>query len=158
MKPALILLTTTLAFIVLGISIFLFSSKVAALGPHVVISQIQVGATGKANQEFVELYNPNDTAASIAGWRLARSASNSAILNNLVASLSGTIKSHGYLLIANPSYTSATVSADFVYSATSSAITNNNTLYLFSDAGITSIDKVGMGTAQNSEGGAAPNP
>jgi hypothetical protein len=124
---------------------------------HVVISQIQLGATGKANAEFVELYNPTIDVVDISGWRLSkRSASISGTLTTLVSSMSGTIAPHGYFLITHPDYTNATVAADLLYS-NSSGIAVNNSVLLYSDAGKTIVDKVGFGTAQDVETTAYPS-
>jgi hypothetical protein len=124
---------------------------------HVVISQIQLGATGKANQEFVELYNPTIDVVDLSGWRLSkRSASISGTLTTLVSSMSGTIAPHGYFLIAHPDYTNATIAADILYS-NSSGIAANNSVILYSDTGKTIVDKVGFGTAQDVETAAYPS-
>lgn len=128
-----------------------------AAAAHVVISQIQIGGV-TANEEFVELYNPTDIAINMSGWRLSRKASASASFSTLVSNLSGSIAPHGYLLIAHPSYTNAAVSADILYSATSSGIAKDNTVALFSDAGITVVDKVGMGFAGDKETQTFQNP
>jgi len=41
---------------------------------HVVISEVQVGGT-LVDDEFVELYNPTNSAISLSGWRLRRKTS-----------------------------------------------------------------------------------
>ncbi len=115
-------------------------------GSNVVISQIQVAASASANQEFVELYNPTNASINMSGWRLIKEASSGA-KTNLVASISGTIASHGYFLIAHPSYSNPSIMPDLFYSASSSGIANNNTIVLYTDAGqATVVDKVGFGT------------
>ncbi len=118
---------------------------------HVVISQIQLRTTADADDEFVELYNPTDVAISLEGWRLSRkTATVSATPVNLVASLSGSIAPRGYFLItSNESLASA--SADRLYSNTTNHMAINNTVLLFSDAGSTVVDKVGLGTAADVE-------
>jgi len=122
----------------------------AANANHVVISQVKIsGAT--AGDEFIELYNPTGVSVDLSGWRLTRKTSTGASQTNLVASLSGTLAPKGYYLIANPASPLATNEADIVYSASSSAITTNNTVLLYSDAGTTVVDKVGFGTATDSE-------
>ncbi len=124
---------------------------------HVVISQIQLsGAT--ASDEFVELYNPTDSTIDIAKWRLIRKSSTGGSTQNLVASLAGTIKPKSYFLISHPNAVSST-NADVTYSSSASAMTTNNTITLFSDAGLTIVDKIGLGTAVESETSAfADNP
>lgn len=125
---------------------------------HVVISQIQLSGTGNAQDEFVELYNPTDATIEMTSWRLTRKSSTGGSIQNLVANLTGTIAPRSYYLIAHPSAGSASI-ADIIYSSSSSAMTTNNTITLFSDAGITVVDKVGLGTAGDAETAAfATNP
>lgn len=124
--------------------------KAATDNSNLVISQIQIaGAT--VSDEFVELYNPTNSSVNLSGWRLTQKTASSSAQTNLVASLSGTMQPYGYFLIANPASPLATSAADMVYSASSSAITTNNTVLLYSDAGNTLVDKVGFGTASDSE-------
>lgn len=132
-------------------------SIVKADTTHIVISQIQIsGAT--ASDEFVELYNPTDSPIDLGKWRLTRKTSTGGSVQNLVASLSGTIAPKKYFLVTHPAANSSTL-ADAVYSSSSSGMTTNNTITLFSDAGVTVVDKVGMGTAADIEGAAfADNP
>lgn len=132
--------------------------KIFSATEHIVISQIQIAGTGNTNQEFVELYNPTETNVDMSGWRLAKESSSGASLSNLVASMSGTIDPHKYFLIAHPQYSNPSLSVDRIYSSSSSGIANNNTVILFSDAGHTAIDTVGMGLAVDHETVNAPNP
>jgi hypothetical protein len=132
-----------LAAITLAAFLFILHSEyVSAATNHVVISQIEVGTTGSAADEFVELYNPTPNDVNLSSWRLSRKNSGGT-LGNLTTNLSGTIKSHGYFLIGSPTY-SGIPSLDLAYS-TGNTIANNNTVILFSDAGITTIDLVGIG-------------
>lgn len=124
---------------------------------HIIISQIQI-AGAIPNDEFVELYNPTDATINLSKWRLARetqagTASSSA---NLVASMSGTIAPRGYFLVTSPE-SMASGAADRKYS-TANHIASNNTVVLYSDAGVTLVDKVGLGTANDVETTAIPNP
>ncbi len=122
---------------------------VHAATDHVVISEIQVGGAAAAD-EFVELYNPTLSDVDLTGWRLRVGAS-----TNLVASMSGVIKGQGYILIANPAFTTIPVTPDFVYSASSSSITANSYISLLRKTGTSSFateDLVGMGTATSFEG------
>jgi hypothetical protein len=128
----------------------------AAPASHVVISEIQTkGVT--ADDEFVELYNPTAQDITMSSWRLTRKNS-SGTEGNLVASLSGTIKAHGYYLIAHPTKYLGLTTPDKTYSSTSSALANDNTVLLYSDAGVTLIDKVGWGAAMDKESSASANP
>lgn len=141
-----------IVLIIFGAAIFFTTSERAesAAADHLVISQAQIsGAT--AGDEFVELYNPTSSDIDLEGFRLKHETQNGATTSaNLVASMSGIIKSHGYFLITSPGYTGSVIS-DEQYSASSAAITSNNTILIYSDAGITLVDKVGMGSAQDFE-------
>lgn len=136
-----------------GVLLFIANNqpiRVLADTNHVVISQIQIsGAT--ANDEFVELFNPTTTSIDLSKWRLTRKTSTGTSSQNLVASLSGTIAPKSYFLITHPSSTAVNL-ADFEYSSSSSGMTTNNTVTLYSDAGVTVVDKVGFGTAADTEG------
>lgn len=124
----------------------------AAAASQVVISEIQLaGAT--ADDEFVELYNPTSSAVSLAGFRLTRKTS-TGTQSNLVASLTGSIPAHGYFLVGPPGFSGA----DATYSATMNRIAANNSILLYSDAGVTLVDKVGLGTATDSETAATVSP
>ena len=124
------------------------SSVQSAVATHLVISEVQIaGAT--ADDEFVELYNPTDSSVDLSGYRLTRKTS-AGTQATLVSSMSGSIASHGFFLVTNPGYTGSVLS-DLQYSATTSAIAANNTIVLYSDAGVTVTDKVGMGTATDNE-------
>lgn len=135
------------------------SKKVQAItASHIVISELQTGKAGVTTDEFVELYNPTSSDVSISGWRLTKknSSGNEAIL---VTSLSGTIKSYGFFLIAHSLAYSGSVSADIFYSAPSQNIANtSNSVVLYSDPGITQIDLVGFGSAPIKETASASNP
>ena len=143
------------------LALFLYStSSIKSAASHVVISEIQIIGTS-ADDEFVELYNPTDTEVVMDGWRLTRRTAAGGDTNesNLVSSLSGTIPPHSYFLIAQSDTTyDGPVAYDFLYSAQSNAIAANNTVILYSDAGITPVDMVGMGTATDTETLAAEVP
>lgn len=126
---------------------------------HVVISEIQIAGDGPdpASDEFVELYNPTDSPIVLDGWRLRRKNS-SGTEATLVLTLNGTIPAHGYFLIGHGTGYNGTTPLDQIYSAPSNALTNNYTVLLYSDAGTTLIDKVGMGTAVDNETSDTANP
>lgn len=124
---------------------------------HIIISQVQIsGAT--TTDEFVELFNPTGSDVDLAGWRLTRKTQ-SGSQSNLVASLSGTIPAGGYFLIAHSlAGYDGLVTPDTFYSAQSNNISSNNTVLLYSDAGVTRIDAVGLGTASDVETTSIANP
>lgn len=129
----------------------------AATATHVVISEIQILKVKASNHDqFVELYNPTSSSVDLTGWRLTRKTK-SGTQHNLVKSMSGIIPSHGFFLITPQSGFTGSVTSDEKYSG-SNFITTNNTVLLYSDAGKTLVDKVGMGTASDFNGSATVNP
>lgn len=135
---------------IVGFSYFLHSKNASAEpATHLVISEIQVGNTGEADDEFIELYNPTDSDIDMTNWRIGRKSASGNDQTDLVASISGTIPARGYFLFTTVEYTGS-APADQTYSATDSAIAANNTLILINDSDVV-IDMVGMGTAQASE-------
>jgi len=126
----------------------------AAGADHVVISEVQIAGT-TSTDEFVELYNPTGSDVDLSNWQLTRKTQ-SGTQTILVSTLSGTIKSHGFYLATSSTYDGST-SADVLYS-TDETISSNNTVLLYSDAGLTLIDKVGFGTAVDKEVATETNP
>src|SRR3989344_3939851 len=124
--------------------------QVYSVASHVVISEIQISGGSDADDEFVELYNPTDSSFDLTGWRLNKTNSGGSA-QNLVASMTGSIPAHGYFLVANPD-DYGVVAEDLTYSATTSAITSNSTVNLYSDSGTTLIDRVGFCIPFNAEG------
>jgi len=151
-----------LLLIISGSALYLlFSSprRVLSLATHVVISQVQISGDGadSSNDEFVELYNPTNSPIVMDSWRLTRKNS-TGVQANLVSDLSGTIPSRGYFLIGHATGYNGSLPLDEVYSAPSNALTNNYAVLLYSDAGITLVDKVGFGTGVDFETVATGNP
>lgn len=137
------------------LSLSFFVNQAQSVASHVVISEIQIDGDS-TNDEFVELYNPSGNPVDMTGWRLTKKTAGGT-QSNLVANISGTIAPHGFFLIAHPDFNGSTTS-DLVYSATSSGIAANNSVTLYSDAGATVVDVVGMGSAVASESAATANP
>lgn len=129
--------------------------NVFAAADHVLINEVQISGSN-ASDEFVELYNPTDINVGLTGWRLVRGSS-TGVEDNLVASISGQIASHGYFLIAHPGFTGSTT-PDLVYSAASNNIPANGSVTLYSDAGVTLVDRVGFGTSPLHETATVDNP
>ncbi len=127
----------------------------ASTANSVVISEVSI-AGFSTTDEFVELYNPTSNDINLQGWRLQRKSQTGATVENLISSMSGVIKAHGYFLVAHQTGYMGLVSSDATYTSTSLA--SNNTVLLYSDAGVTLIDKLGYGTATDHEGTAAANP
>ncbi|MFH2136606.1 MAG: lamin tail domain-containing protein [Patescibacteria group bacterium] len=140
---------------------FFISGKIslAATADHLVISEVQVAGI-TADDEFVEIYNPTDSPVDVTGWRLSRKTSGGTQSNLLTEFPALTIPAHDYLLIVSPEYNTTShgeITGDVLYSTTQHLATNN-TILLYSDAGITIIDKIGLGTATDKETATIPNP
>ncbi|MEK7606925.1 MAG: lamin tail domain-containing protein [Patescibacteria group bacterium] len=136
---------------------FLFPLSLRAqTASHLVISEVQVSGQ-KANDEFVEIYNPTNSPIVMNGWRLTKKIS-SGTQSNLVSNLNGTVPAHGFFLITPQSDYDGVVAGDVQYSQTSNFVTSNNTVLLYSDAGVALVDKIGFGSAGDFESGAIPVP
>ncbi|MFH1049122.1 MAG: PKD domain-containing protein, partial [Patescibacteria group bacterium] len=136
---------------------FLVGTARAEWAGHLVISEIQIGGAS-ATDEFVELYNPTGSVINLSGWRLTKkTASGTTVANLLTAFPDKNIPAFGYFLITHSTGYDGAVAADAVYS-TSSSLSSDNTIILYSDAGNTVVDLAGMGAAINFEGAIAENP
>lgn len=127
------------------------------IATHVVISEIQLGGT-LADDEFVELYNPTASAVSLDGWKLRRKTAGgteSSLVSDFGAGAS--IGAHGFFLIAPPDVDYDGPAADITYSNTTNRLAANNTVLLY-DPFDAVVDKVGLGTAGDSETAAVSNP
>jgi hypothetical protein len=123
---------------------------------HVVISEVQI-AGANSTDEFVELYNPTNTAVNLTNWRLtSKTAGESALDQDIIAAtMSGTISSHGYFLIAHVNFDGSPTPNQIYYGP--NTISDNNTVLLYDDTNKL-IDKVGMGNAFDREGDPLPTP
>lgn len=126
----------------------------------VLINEIQIaGAT--ADDEFIELFNPNDFSVDLTNWRIARrNASGKEYPLVSAAKLKGAvIPGRGYLLLGRDSGYAGAAKADILW-AKSSGIAENNAIILFgkNEDGVVIVDKVGFGSAFDFEGAPAPNP
>jgi len=117
--------------------------------PKLIISEVQFGADVDKDDEFIEIYNPNDQEVDITCWYLEKYSS----LSNQTATpssqtllpktkSSGIIKPHGFYLIASKNY-SGTTTPDYVYTE-NYYISKNNSLILKKPNGEIS-DLVGYG-------------
>lgn len=68
-----------------------------------VINEVQTGGAGGASDEWVELYNPCSQAVTLSGWTLKYRAA-TGVTDIAVASLTGSIPSHQWYLVANTAY------------------------------------------------------
>jgi hypothetical protein len=126
-----------------------------SVADHVVISEVQTRGATSTHDEFVELYNPLSNPVDMTDWRLSRRTPGGTRYNLLTTFPPCAIPAFGYFLIAHPSVYTDT--RDAAYS-TSQSIASSNTIILYSDAGLTVVDMVGMGSATVSETATISNP
>lgn len=124
---------------------------------HLVISEIQItGESGFSTDEFVELYNPTNSAIPLTGWKLTKKTASGSEYDLLMAFPDRSIPKGGFFLVSHPTGYSGSMLPDAVYS-TENSIASNNTVILYDAAG-NILDTVGMGTTTIFETAAAPNP
>ncbi|MBL8919844.1 MAG: DUF4215 domain-containing protein [Myxococcaceae bacterium] len=137
---------------------------------HVVISELQVGVTGSAADEFVELYNPTNAPVNIGGWVLQyRSDTGASYQNKATIPMGTTMPPRRYFLIT--SVRNASAGTGFT-GAMASDLATAGALGLSGIAGhvrigpalstsvtdMNAVDTVGYGAAAGPEGMAAPVP
>ncbi len=149
----------SLTFILVQFTIALSTYNVlfvhAASSSHIIMSEIQIGATGFSTDEFVELYNPTDTPVEITGWQLIKRTASGGAFPLVDSFPAFTIPAHGYFLIAHPTGYRGTVISDARYTTTNS-LSSDNSAELVNPLGI--VDLVGWGAATHVEGAAAVTP
>ncbi len=151
---------------------FLFSATsaqaIVGIADHVVISEIQTASvlTGGVNDDFVELYNPTNSAIDLGSWSVQRTTGSGSGLYR--KQLAGTIPAHGFYLIVRDNTNTTPellAKADILASGSSFSLADNNIVYLVSNIeNITGsddtdiVDFVGWGNASFFEDATAPNP
>ncbi|MDI6602601.1 MAG: helix-hairpin-helix domain-containing protein [Patescibacteria group bacterium] len=131
----------------------------------ILISEIQIASISNTNDEFIELYNPNDQEVDISQWSIQISYSTSTIVYKKNFESGNKISAKGYFLIVNASSSDQNLLnlAGMVHKSFS--LSKNNTVYLVknreqiesaTDSDI--IDLVGFGQNVFSEGNHAPTP
>lgn len=118
----------------------------ASASTHIVISEVQVAGANSASEEFVEVYNPTSFDVTLTAWTIEYKSATSADIPSSwtkKASLSGTIKAHGYYLAAPKSYIAA---SDTEWMSTLAATAGNVRL---KDKDGLVIDQLGYGATAN---------
>lgn len=119
----------------------------SAMASHLVISEIQI-AGGAATNDFVELYNPTDTAIELDDFRLVkRTATGSADTSIVSFAADDVIPAHGFFLWCN-TVIAGVLGCD---SSNGGTVANNNSVALRLGAEDTGavIDAVGIGAVNN---------
>lgn len=127
----------------------------AAPASHIVMSEIQIGATGFSTDEFIELHNPTDVPIDITGWQLVKRTASGGAFPLVDAFAAGTIPAHGYFLVAHPTGYRGAIAPDARYTTVNS-ISADNSVELVNSLGV--VDVVGWGTASHVENASAPTP
>lgn len=114
---------------------------------HVVISEVQItGGVGKANNDFIELYNPTNQPINISGWKLRKRKQNGDESSIKIFSQGKFIPAHSYFLWANSENNfHLTIGAD---EWSTSYLTENNSIALFDNEG-NLIDALAWGSGHN---------
>jgi hypothetical protein len=109
----------------------------------ILINQIMLGQNEGAKNEFIELYNPNDTPINLGNYALKKKSSSgnevSLITNKF---FTGIISAKSYFLISSPEF-GPQIKADLYYS-NSNSLSKNNTIILYNNDNKIS-DKLGYG-------------
>jgi len=116
----------------------------------ILINEIQItGGAGKTENDFIELYNPNNFQVNLNGYRLVKRTKTGTSDTNIKSWTSDSyIPANGYYLWANSGYTDISPAPDITTAATISD--NNGVAIRFGPADTgTIIDSVGWGEAQN---------
>lgn len=137
------ILSILLSFLIISY-INLAGNVLSAPANHIVISEVQVYGTS-SGEDFIELYNPTDTAIDLANYRLVKRTSSGMTDSNIVSFQSGDeIPAHGFFLWCNNSI-SESLNCD---RSTSQTVSNNNSIGLRDgevDTG-TLVDSVTLGS------------
>ena len=116
----------------------------------ILISEIQItGGTGKSNNDFIELYNPNNFQVNLNGYRLVKRTKTGTTDSSIKSWTSDAlIPAKGYYLWANNDYSDIAATPDI---RTSTTLADDNGVAIrfgAEDIG-TIIDGVGWGLAAN---------
>lgn len=131
----------------------------------VLISEIQIKSASSSDDEFIELYNPNNDEIDISQWSIQKSYSTSTTIYKKNFEGGNKIPAKGYFLIVYASSTDQNLLnlADMAHKTFNLA--SNNTIYLVADqekienaSDINIVDMVGFGENVFSEGNPAPIP
>ena len=117
--------------------------------PKILINEIQT-AGDNSQDEFIELFNPNQREVDLTGWSLKKKTASGKEMTLVSAQgFQGKIPSLGYFLIVPPISDAdhgyqGEASPDLYYSNHSSTVADNNTVLLYNPSGELA-DKVGFG-------------
>ncbi len=121
----------------------------------IIITEVRVSGAVTTTDEYIELFNPTNSAINLSGWKLIKKTAGGST-STLVSDFGETtILPRHYFLITHNNYTDL-AAADFHYTNLSSSIASDNTILIY-DQTNNLIDKIGYGNAGDFSGTAAPN-
>ncbi|MEK7631607.1 MAG: lamin tail domain-containing protein [Patescibacteria group bacterium] len=135
--------------VIIGIMLIPTVPLRAAPAAHIVMSEIQIGATGFSTDEFVELHNPTDSPVDITGWQLIKRTASGGTFPLVDVFPALILPAHGYVLIAHPTGYRGAAVPDMRYTTTNS-LSADNSVELINPIGV--VDVVGWGAATIVEG------
>ena len=142
-------------FSTLSLSIAVPSTMAAPDNSTAVISEVYGGGGNKGasfSHDFIELYNPTDTAIDLTGWSVEYFASTGNSGGKIT--LSGTIAPHGYYLVQGAAGNGQSQALPTPDAEGKVAMSSTNGSVQLADATGTTIDLVGYGAASKFEGSA----
>ncbi|MDE2144506.1 MAG: lamin tail domain-containing protein, partial [Patescibacteria group bacterium] len=122
--------------------------------PKLLITEVQLASSSSTKDEFVEIYNPNDTELDLTGWSVMKKTKTADSFSTFAKAdlFNGkSIKSKSFLVIAN---SEGGVSGDIF---TTYGVSEDNSVAIKNpNHGV--VDNVGWGEAGDCEGMCAPQP
>lgn len=152
-RPGIVALAA--GFSTLSLSIAVPSTMAAPDNSTAVISEVYGGGGNKGasfSHDFIELYNPTDTAIDLTGWSVEYFASTGNSGGKIT--LSGTIAPHGYYLVQGAAGNGQSQALPTPDAEGKVAMSSTNGSVQLADATGTTIDLVGYGAASKFEGSA----
>ncbi len=108
--------------------------------PKLFISEVMTGSSVSAQDEFVELYNPNDVAVSLTDWDIRRKSATGkeSLFVSALRLKNKTIPPYRYFLIAHDGGYTGKVLSDALWPKSYSLSATKGALVLYNPAGIVS--------------------
>jgi hypothetical protein len=134
---------------------------------HLVISEIQTSGDGGAKDEFIEIYNPTDSAISIGTWSIQYKPATSATIYKKNFDTGDSVAAYGFFLVARRPEDGYNGPAADMEHASFEMAADNGHIFLVNDKDFLTdpntdpniVDKVGYGsTADSPEISPAPSP
>lgn len=159
-----------------GLQVMTLPAAHAAGATHLVINEVYGGGGNSGapyTNDFVELFNPTDSALSISGWSIQYTSAAGTSIGSNITALSGSVAPHGYFLVreaagATPSTSlpTADLTGAINMSGTAGKVFLVNSTTLLTAAQLASaaapgssvVDYVGFGATANQHEGAAATP